>query len=79
MAAAPRPFLLLFGMGLRSYSMSPAFVPIMKELAKRLSHDDTSSIVERARRMTTTKQIVGFLGKQLAAICPDLSIVDSAS
>ncbi|HEV3342873.1 MAG TPA: phosphoenolpyruvate--protein phosphotransferase, partial [Pirellulales bacterium] len=79
MAAAPRPFLLLFGMGLRSYSMSPAFIPIMKELAKQLSRSDTSSIVERARKMATTKQIVGYLGKQLAEICPDLSIVDSAS
>jgi phosphotransferase system enzyme I (PtsI) len=79
MAAAPRPFLLLFGMGLRSYSMSPAFIPIMKELAKQLSNAETSSIVERARRMATTKQIVGYLGKQLAEICPDLSIVDSAS
>jgi phosphotransferase system enzyme I (PtsI) len=78
MAAAPRPFLLLFGMGLRSYSMSPAFIPIMKELAKQLSRSDTASIVERARKMPTTKQIVGYLGRQLARICPDLSIVDSA-
>ena len=79
MAAAPRPFLLLFGMGLRSYSMSPAFVPIMKELAKQLSREQTSAIVERTRKMATTKQIVGFLGKQLSQICPDLSIVDSAT
>jgi phosphoenolpyruvate-protein phosphotransferase len=79
MAAAPRPFLLLFGMGLRSYSMSPAFVPIMKELAKQLSGDATASIVNRVRKMATTKQIVGYLGKQLAEICPDLSIVDSAN
>jgi len=79
MAAAPRAFLLLFGMGLRSYSMSPAFIPIMKELAKQLTRERSSAIVERVRTMATTKQIVNFLGKQLAEICPDLSIVDSAS
>jgi phosphoenolpyruvate-protein phosphotransferase (PTS system enzyme I) len=79
MAAAPRPFLLLFGMGLRSYSMSPAFVPIMKELAKQLTREQTSVIVERTRKMATTRQIVSFLGKQLREICPDLSIVDTAS
>ncbi|HVX14962.1 MAG TPA: phosphoenolpyruvate--protein phosphotransferase [Pirellulales bacterium] len=78
MAAAPRAFLLLFGMGLRSYSMSPAFIPIMKELAKQLSREQAEAIVEKTRRMATTKQIVGFLGKQLSQISPGLSIVDSA-
>lgn len=78
MAAAPRSFLLLFGMGLRSYSMSPAFIPIMKELATRLSRQQTAAIVERARKMATTRQIINFLGKELHAISPDLSIVDSA-
>ncbi|HET6881787.1 MAG TPA: phosphoenolpyruvate--protein phosphotransferase [Pirellulales bacterium] len=78
MAAAPRSFLLLFGMGLRSYSMSPAFIPIMKELAKRLTGEQTSAIVERVRKMATTRQIVNYLGKQLNEISPDLAIVDSA-
>lgn len=78
MAAAPRSFLLLFGMGLRSYSMSPAFIPIMKELATRLTREQTAAIVERARKMSTTRQIVQFLGKKLNEISPDLSIVDSA-
>jgi phosphoenolpyruvate-protein phosphotransferase len=78
MAAAPRAFLLLFGMGLRSYSMSPAFIPVMKELARQLTHEQCSAIVERTRKMATTRQIVNFLGKKLNEISPDLSIVDSA-
>jgi phosphotransferase system enzyme I (PtsI) len=78
MAAAPRSFLLLFGMGLRSYSMSPAFIPIMKELAKRLSREQTAAIVERARKMSTTRQIITLLGKALNEISPELAIVDSA-
>ena len=32
MAGSPRAFVLLFGMGLRSFSMSPAFIPTIKEL-----------------------------------------------
>ena len=78
MAAAPRAFLLLFGMGLRSYSMSPAFIPVMKELARHLSREQCAAIVDRARKMATTRQIVNFLGKKLNEISPDLSIVDSA-
>ena len=79
MAAAPRAFLLLFGMGLRSFSMSPAFIPIMKELVAHLTHARTSAIVERALRLNTTAQIIRYLGKQLAEIAPNLALVDSAS
>src|SRR6185436_8784298 len=42
MAGQPRSFVLLFGMGLRSFSMSPSFVPSIKELASHLT-------VEQAR------------------------------
>lgn len=79
MAAAPRAFLLLFGMGLRSFSMSPAFIPIMKELVAHLTHARTSAIAERALRLNTTAQIIRYLGKQLAEIAPNLALVDSAS
>ena len=34
---APRAFVLLFGMGLRSFSMSPAFIPTIKELTSHLT------------------------------------------
>ena len=34
MAGQPRAFVLLFAMGLRSFSMSPAFIPSIKELAE---------------------------------------------
>src|SRR5690606_5397302 len=44
MAGQPRAFVLLFAMGLRSFSMSPAFIPSMKELAAHLT-------VEQARQM----------------------------
>ena len=39
MAGQPRSFLLLFGMGLRRFSMSPAFVPTIKELAAHLTEE----------------------------------------
>src|SRR5262249_54277336 len=45
MAARPRCFLPLFGMGLRRLSMSPAFVPPLKELIRCTTQ-------EMARRIT---------------------------
>lgn len=78
MAAAPRACVLLFGLGLRSFSMSPAFVPIIKELVSHLSVERTRAIYERARRMKTSAQIVRYMEQQLAELCPTLKIVDSA-
>ena len=37
MAGKPQAFLLLLGMGLRNFSMSPAFVPSIKQLASQVS------------------------------------------
>ena len=37
MAGQPRAFVLLFGMGLRSFSMSPAFIPMIKDLTRHLT------------------------------------------
>lgn len=79
MAAAPRAFLLLFGMGLRSFSMSPAFIPIMKELTTHLTRGQTSEIVEHVLKLNTTQQILSYLGRQLAEIAPNLTIVDSST
>jgi phosphotransferase system enzyme I (PtsI) len=79
MAAAPRAFLLLFGMGLRSFSMSPAFIPIMKELTAHLTREQTSEIVAHVLKLGTTAQILSYLGRQLAQIAPNLTIVDSST
>jgi len=79
MAASPRAFLLLFGMGLRSFSMSPAFIPIMKELTSHLTEAGTTRILDRALKMNTIGQIIRYTGRQLAEICPNLAIVDSTA
>ena len=39
MAGSPSTFALLFGMGLRSFSMSPAFIPTVKELVRKLTRE----------------------------------------
>jgi phosphotransferase system enzyme I (PtsI) len=77
-AAAPRACVLLFGMGLRSFSMSPAFVPVIKELVSHLTVGHTEQILQRVLRMTTSAQIIRYMAQQLAEICPNMKILDSA-
>ena len=48
MAGAPRAFVLLFGMGLRSFSMSPAFIPIIKDLTSHLTRERAETVLKQA-------------------------------
>jgi phosphotransferase system enzyme I (PtsI) len=78
MAGQPRSFILLFGMGLRSFSMSPAFVPSIKELALHLTDADARQILRRALRLPTTRQVVRYMAAKLAEISPNLEFFDMA-
>jgi phosphoenolpyruvate-protein phosphotransferase len=76
MAALPRCFPPLFGMGLRSLSMSPAFVPPLKELIRNTTHADARRIAHRVLRLKTVKGIRGYLTRKVRDICPNVAILD---
>jgi phosphotransferase system enzyme I (PtsI) len=77
MAGVPRSFVLLVGMGLRSFSMSPAFVPTIKELASHLTVHEAEEILQRALRLDTNGRIMRFMGEQIERICPNLKLLDT--
>ncbi|MBA4016254.1 MAG: phosphoenolpyruvate--protein phosphotransferase [Pirellula sp.] len=76
-AAMPRAFVLLFGMGLRSFSMSPAFVPVVKELLRRLTTERADAILKQVLKMRTTAQIIRYMDEQLQEIAPNLAMLGS--
>ena len=76
MAGAPRAFVLLFGMGLRSFSMSPAFIPTIKELTSHLTRKRAERIVHRVLQMNTTSKVQRFMAAQIAEIAPNLKLLD---
>jgi phosphotransferase system enzyme I (PtsI) len=78
MAAQPRAFLLLAAMGLTSFSMSPAFIPSMKELTHHLTLPDLQHVLRKALRLPTTTRVKRFMEKQLQRIAPNLSLLDTA-
>lgn len=77
MAGAPRAFVLLLGMGLRSFSMSPAFIPTIKELAQHVSVADAQRILEEALLLKTTGQVIRHMGAQIKRLAPNLTILDT--
>ncbi len=78
MAGAPRAFVLLVGMGLRSFSMSPAFIPSIKELTHHLTAERATAIFQRALKLKTTAEVKRFLGDQVADLAPNLKLLDTA-
>ncbi|MCA9267377.1 MAG: phosphoenolpyruvate--protein phosphotransferase [Planctomycetales bacterium] len=76
MAGQQRAFVLLLGMGLRSFSMSPAFVPSLKELARHVTIRDAHFILQKALRLKTTLRVQQYVGEQLHLLAPDLAMMD---
>ena len=77
MAGQPRCFVLLFGMGLRSFSMSPAFIPTIKELVSHLTVEGSREIVKHAMELKTSARIIRYMGEQMHEIAPNLDLFDS--
>jgi phosphoenolpyruvate-protein phosphotransferase len=77
MAGRPRCFLPLFGMGLRRFSMSPAFVPTIKELARCSSSKLAEQIAARVLRLRTFKGVRQYLAKMTRQVCPNVTFLDT--
>ena len=75
MAGDPRAFLLLYGMGLRSFSMSPAFIPAIKELVSHLRRADTRQLLQEVLDLKTSAQIARVANDRLAKLAPKLAIL----
>jgi phosphoenolpyruvate-protein phosphotransferase len=76
MASLPRCFLPLFGMGLRSLSMSPAFVPALKALVRCTTFQAAKAVTERVVHLRTVREIRAFLARQVRQVCPNVALLD---
>lgn len=77
MAGQPAAFLALLGMGLRRFSMSPAFVPTIKELASHVSIEKAESIFHQVQKEKTTERIRRKITDELIQIAPNLELLFS--
>jgi phosphoenolpyruvate-protein phosphotransferase (PTS system enzyme I) len=78
MAGEPRAFLALVGMGLRSFSMSPALLPTIKDLAAHVSYAEAKEIVREVLPLKTTDRVQRYLGEQVRRLAPNLELLEAA-
>jgi phosphotransferase system enzyme I (PtsI) len=76
MAGRPRCVLPLFGMGLRQLSMSPAFVPSIKEMVRRLTQAEAMETADRVLTLSTLGEIRGYLTRKIRQLWPTVTLLD---
>jgi phosphoenolpyruvate-protein phosphotransferase (PTS system enzyme I) len=77
MAGRPMCLLPLLGMGLRRASMSPAFVPAVKELVRSISTVDARRTARAVLRMQTVGEVRAYLADRLRKLCPNVANLDT--
>jgi phosphotransferase system enzyme I (PtsI) len=78
MAGQPRSALVLFGMGLRRFSMSPAFVPTVKALLSSVTTAQAERFSHHVLQLSTSDEIRSYLSERLREISSTLELFDSA-
>jgi phosphotransferase system enzyme I (PtsI) len=73
MAGSVRAFLPLLGMGLRSFSMSPAFIPAIRDLARHVTIDEAEAILEDVMRLDSAGAIQDALDRHLLHLRAELA------
>ena len=78
MAGQPRSVLALFGMGLRRFSMSPAFVPTIKALLGSVTIAQAERFAHQVLQLKTAEEIRAYLTARLHEVSSDLEVFDTA-
>jgi phosphoenolpyruvate-protein phosphotransferase (PTS system enzyme I) len=76
MAGRVRCFLPLFGMGLRRLSMSPAFLPYLREVLRHTTLSAAQDASQRVLHMATVQEVRSFLTAKVREIWPDVALLD---
>lgn len=76
MAGQPRSVLTLFGMGLRRFSMSPAFIPTIKALLASVSTPTAERFAHHVLQLKTSDEIRAYLNGRLQEVSKDLQLLE---
>ena len=74
MCANPVYTMLLLGMGLRSLSLTPAAIPEIKQVCRKVSIPSCQRIAERALELETAQHVRTYLKEELTKALPELPV-----
>jgi phosphotransferase system enzyme I (PtsI) len=74
MCGNPLYTMLLLGMGLRSLSVTPAAIPEIKQVCRRVSMENCRRIAERALHLENARDVKTYLKEELSKVLPELVV-----
>jgi phosphotransferase system enzyme I (PtsI) len=77
MAGQARSALVLFGMGLRRFSMSPAFIPTVKALLAAVTTAQAERFAHHVLQLNTNEEIRSYLTARLHEVAGSLEMLDT--
>lgn len=77
MAGRPLCLLPLLGMGLTRMSMSPAFVPTVKEMVRSVTLEAARKAARKVVKMQTVSEVREYLSEQVRRLCPSVAKLDT--
>src|SRR5262249_9621752 len=77
MAGQPRSVLVLLGMGLRRFSMSPAFIPAVKALLASVTTAQAERFAHHVLQLTTNEEIRTYLTARLHEVASTIEMLDT--
>jgi phosphotransferase system enzyme I (PtsI) len=72
MSGNPVYTMLLLGMGLQHFSVTPAAIPEIKKVCRSVSIEHCRTVAARARTMENARDIRGYLKEELRRAVPEL-------
>ena len=74
MSGNPIYTMLLLGMGLKSLSVTPAAIPEIKQVCRRVSVEDCRRVAERALQFESARNVRTYLKEELTKVMPELPV-----
>jgi phosphotransferase system enzyme I (PtsI) len=72
MSNNPAYALLLVGMGIRTLSLAPSAIPVIKKAIRSVTLGQCEAMAWRALRLGTAREVDAFLMNQLAGLVPEI-------
>jgi phosphotransferase system enzyme I (PtsI) len=72
MASDPTLAVVLLGLGLDSFSMSPASIPAIKRAVRSIRFSDAQELARQALRLSTGQEVEEFMVSELTKLAPDI-------
>lgn len=72
MASDPTLAVVLLGLGLDSFSMSPSSIPAIKRAVRSIRFADAQELARQALRLSTGQEVEEFMVSELTKLAPDI-------